>query len=88
MLLRTSLALVASVSMIACGGGGHSTAPTPLPQPNPTPAPTELWSISGRVTAYGSNADASPARSLNASHSKGSGRPMVISVFSARAASG
>jgi len=61
MLLRTSLALVASVSMIACGGGGHSTAPTPLPQPNPTPAPTELWSISGRVTAYGANVGVSGA---------------------------
>ena len=31
------------------------------PVPNPTPAPTEVWSISGRVTAYGSNVGVSGA---------------------------
>ena len=61
MLLRTCLVLAATVSMMGCGGGGHSSAPSPVPQPNLTPAPTEVWSIGGRVTAYGSNVGVSGA---------------------------
>jgi hypothetical protein len=60
MLCRVSLAILVAFILTGCGGG-HSPAPAPSPTPNQTPPPTELWSISGRVTAYGGNTGVSGA---------------------------
>ena len=57
----TSAVLFAHLRYTACGGG-HSTARSDAdPGCRSTPAPTEVWSISGRVTAYGSNVGVSGA---------------------------
>lgn len=41
--LNTTIALVSSLTLFACGGGGEgSTSPTPVPSPVPTPSPTPV----------------------------------------------
>lgn len=42
--LNTTIALVSSLTLFACGGGGGggSTSPTPVPSPVPTPSPTPV----------------------------------------------
>jgi len=60
MLFRPALTLVASMTLVACGGG--SAAPTGIPVQNQPPVPMEQWSISGRATAYGGDVGVSGAR--------------------------
>lgn len=58
LLAATSITLMAT----ACGGGGGSgstastPAPPPAPEPEPVPPPTELFSLSGTISASGSQA--------------------------------
>ena len=58
MLMRHALAIAALGVLIGCGGGGGGGTP---PSTVPPPPPTTLWTITGRITAYGSGAPVSGA---------------------------
>ena len=62
MVVRPAVVVVALVGLVACGGGNPAPIPslTPAKTP-PPPPPTEIWSIGGRVTAFGTNAPVSGA---------------------------
>jgi hypothetical protein len=59
MMIRRTIAIVALGGLAACGGG--NPAPIPSLTTKAPPPTSEVWSISGRVTAFGTNTPVSGA---------------------------